>query len=159
MNLRVGININWFARLRGTAFQNIVPIFVSRFPSFGRGFDPHRPYQNPNVLKAFSGQLPAYRVPQTLLHNESSLKRIGLAIRIGQADRCASRRYVRHRAGQRFTVNNATSGSLAPNRGRQTCNEPTTPQLNHSSYRRRRRRRGSHCQRYDTQLEVTNSIL
>ena len=114
MNLRVGININWFARLRGTAFQNIVPIFVSRFPSFGRGFDPHRPYQNPNVLKAFSGQLPAYRVPQTLLHNESSLKRIGLAIRIGQADRCASRRYVRHRAGQRFTVNNATSGSLAP---------------------------------------------
>ena len=40
----VGININWFGRLRGTAFQNIVPIFVSRFPSFGRGFDPHRPY-------------------------------------------------------------------------------------------------------------------
>jgi plasmid stabilization system protein ParE len=45
MNLRVGININWFARLRGTTFQNIVTIFVSRFPSFGRGFDPHRPYQ------------------------------------------------------------------------------------------------------------------
>jgi predicted amidophosphoribosyltransferase len=44
MNLRVGININWFARLRGTAFQNIVPIFVSRFPSFGRGFDSHRPF-------------------------------------------------------------------------------------------------------------------
>jgi|SRR5436189_246003 len=32
MNLRIGININWFARLHGTAFQNIVPIFVSRFP-------------------------------------------------------------------------------------------------------------------------------
>ena len=46
MNLRVGININWFARLRGTAFQNIVPIFVSRFPSFGRGFDSHRPLHN-----------------------------------------------------------------------------------------------------------------
>src|SRR5207248_11489984 len=32
MNLRIGININWFARLHGTAFQNIVPIFVPRFP-------------------------------------------------------------------------------------------------------------------------------
>ena len=30
MNLRIGININWFARLHGTAFRNIVPIFVSR---------------------------------------------------------------------------------------------------------------------------------
>jgi hypothetical protein len=34
MNLRIGININWFARLHGAAFQNIVPIFVSRFPRF-----------------------------------------------------------------------------------------------------------------------------
>ena len=159
MNLRVGININWFARLRGTAFQNIVPIFVSRFPSFGRGFDPHRPYQNPNVLKAFSGQLPAYRVPQTLLHNESSLKRIGLAIRIGQADCCGSRHQVRHRAGQRFTIDNAANGSLAPNRCRYASNEPTATQLNHPSDRRVRRRHGSHCERSYTQLEVTNPIL
>src|SRR6266576_362266 len=50
MNLRVGININWFARLRGTAFQNIVPIFVSRFPSFGRGFDSHRPFHKTLAL-------------------------------------------------------------------------------------------------------------
>jgi plasmid stabilization system protein ParE len=47
MNLRVRINSNWFARLHGTAFQNIVPIFVSCFPSFGRGFDSHRPLHKP----------------------------------------------------------------------------------------------------------------
>jgi len=39
---------NKYQLVRQTArhrFQNIVPISVSSFPSFGRGFDPHRPYQ------------------------------------------------------------------------------------------------------------------
>ena len=49
MNLRVRTNINWFVRLHGAAFQNIVPIFVSCFPSFGRGFDSHRPLHKQKV--------------------------------------------------------------------------------------------------------------
>jgi toxin ParE1/3/4 len=51
MNLRIGINISWLARLHGTAFHDIVPIFVSRFPSFGRGFDSHRPLHKSSMIR------------------------------------------------------------------------------------------------------------
>ena len=44
-------NWNKYQLVRQTArhrsFQNIVPIFVSRFPSCGRGFDSHRPIELP----------------------------------------------------------------------------------------------------------------
>jgi hypothetical protein len=64
MNLRVRINFNWFASPHGTAFQNIVPIFVSCFPSFGCGFDSHRPLHNSRC----------FNCPYTANLTESNLK-------------------------------------------------------------------------------------